>query len=749
MNELHSLLKRQLRRYKKEENPSLNNQHDLMQVINETYWQFDADRRMLEHSLELTSQELLERNVELTRINIQLEKRIEERTSSLQSSLNFMYALNQVAQSVLASEDLQHVLKSIVDVVPRTISADRATLILFDHEEKQVTDIVSAGPGAKQIVESVSYDELMEGLTGWAMRELKPAFSPNDNPDPRESPAAQKRRAETNCGCILVLPLSHMGEAFGTMTVINRPEQPDFTQQETTWLEIIATQAATAIGRTQIYEQLKRANLLMEKQGERLKQELTDRQHAEAAVEKSETLFRALFDLSPDAVLVIDPHDPKVSWPIIDCNLATCQMNGYKRDELVGQSIDILNLSTGTPADRIAYMQQLRNEGNIKLETHHRRKNGVVFPVEVSTTLIEIGDRELIIGIDRDITDRKRTEEVLHLQNDMLSSLHQITLGLLKHRNVDELLNSLVESSAIFFGTSFVEIMLAEEDALVVKAVTKNQSGLIGRRMARDEAMLSWQAFEAHEPVILNDYASWQQHQTVYDEFALHAVAGFPIMNDEQCLGVLGLGRDKPGNEFTPDQIQFGRLFANLTGLVLANVQLREALHEQSVHDPLTGLHNRRYMEEAFKQHISRVTRNLHTLGIIMIDIDHFKSFNDTHGHPAGDALLREVGKFLQGHLRVEDVVCRYGGEEFVLIMPDALLESVQQRAEQLRQGVKNLDVQYQGKSLGAISFSLGVAIYPEHGSTQESVLRAADDALYRAKQGGRDRVMLAERENK
>jgi diguanylate cyclase (GGDEF)-like protein/PAS domain S-box-containing protein len=475
--------------------------------------------------------------------------------------------------------------------------------------------------------------------------------------------------------------------------------------------------------------------------------DITELRLAEAAVEKSETLFRALFDLSPDAVLVIDPHDPKVSWPVIDCNLATCQMNGYKRDELVGQSIDILNLSTGTPAERIAYMQQLRNVGNIKLETHHRRKNGVVFPVEVSTTLIEIGDRELIIGIDRDITDRKHAEEALRYKNEVLAGLHQITLGLLKHRNVDELLDSLVESSVSFFGTSFVEIMLAEDDALVVKAATKNQSGLIGRRMGRNEAMLSWQAFETREPVVLEDYVSWQQHQAVYDEFSLHAVAGFPIMNDDKCLGVLGLGRDKPGNEFTPDQVQFGRLFANLTGLVLVNVQLREALHEQSVHDPVTGLHNRRYMEEAFRQHISRVTRNLHTLGIIMIDIDHFKSFNDTHGHPAGDALLCEVGKFLQGHLRAEDIVCRYGGEEFVLIMPDALLESVHQRAQQLRSEIKDLEVQYEGKSLGAISFSLGVAIYPEHGSTQDTVLRAADDALYRAKQGGRDQVVVAERD--
>ena len=137
--------------------------------------------------------------------------------------------------------------------------------------------------------------------------------------------------------------------------------------------------------------------------------DITRRKEAEAKLEESETLFRALFDLSPDAVVVIDPHD-SVLWPIVDCNMAACTMNGYQREELIGQSIDILNLTSGTEEERVAYLNQLRQAGNFKLETHHRRKNGEEFPVEVSTSLIQIGERELIIGIDRDITERKQAE---------------------------------------------------------------------------------------------------------------------------------------------------------------------------------------------------------------------------------------------------------------------------------------------------------------------------------------------------
>jgi diguanylate cyclase (GGDEF)-like protein len=172
---------------------------------------------------------------------------------------------------------------------------------------------------------------------------------------------------------------------------------------------------------------------------------------------------------------------------------------------------------------------------------------------------------------------------------------------------------------------------------------------------------------------------------------------------------------------------------------------LREALREQSVRDPLTGLYNRRYMQEMLKQNLSRVTRKLHPLGLIMLDIDHFKSFNDTHGHAAGDALLRELGRFLQSRVRMEDVACRYGGEEFILIMPEASLEVAQRRAEQLRAEATELRVRDAGLVIEGITLSIGVALYPLHAQAPDTLLRAADAALYRAKQEGRNRVVVAE----
>lgn len=161
----------------------------------------------------------------------------------------------------------------------------------------------------------------------------------------------------------------------------------------------------------------------------------------------------------------------------------------------------------------------------------------------------------------------------------------------------------------------------------------------------------------------------------------------------------------------------------------------------QSVRDPLTGLYNRRYMEESLDRELRRAKRKNVVLGLMMLDVDHFKHFNDTFGHEAGDSVLRSLGTLLRTQFRGEDIVCRYGGEEFVVILPEASLELTQQRAEQLREAVKKDLVQFRGQSLGAVSLSIGVSSFPPNGITGEALVGAADAALYRAKEEGRDRV--------
>jgi diguanylate cyclase (GGDEF)-like protein len=183
---------------------------------------------------------------------------------------------------------------------------------------------------------------------------------------------------------------------------------------------------------------------------------------------------------------------------------------------------------------------------------------------------------------------------------------------------------------------------------------------------------------------------------------------------------------------------------AEQLSMALANLKLKETLHNQSIRDALTGLFNRRFLEGSLARELARASRKQQTLAVLMLDVDHFKRFNDSHGHPGGDALLTAVGGVLRQLSRPEDIPCRYGGEEFTLILPDTDAATAVARGERIREAIAALRVAHEGKPLSVVTASIGVAVFPDHHAEMEPLLEAADGALYRAKAEGRNRVVLA-----
>jgi diguanylate cyclase (GGDEF)-like protein/PAS domain S-box-containing protein len=221
-----------------------------------------------------------------------------------------------------------------------------------------------------------------------------------------------------------------------------------------------------------------------------------------------------------------------------------------------------------------------------------------------------------------------------------------------------------------------------------------------------------------------------------------------PLLAQGEALGVLHLkmaGADSavPEEGWQAKAGLAGTISENMS-LSLSNLKLRETLRSQAIRDPLTGLFNRRYLEETLERELYRAKRLGSPVGMIMMDLDRFKEFNDAYGHHAGDALLEALGRTIQRHVRLEDVACRYGGEEFLLLLPGASLETALTRAEKLREAIKKTHLDYRRQSLKSPTVSLGVAVFPEHGTTAEEMVVAADAALYRAKKEGRDRVVVA-----
>lgn len=221
--------------------------------------------------------------------------------------------------------------------------------------------------------------------------------------------------------------------------------------------------------------------------------------------------------------------------------------------------------------------------------------------------------------------------------------------------------------------------------------------------------------------------------------------ACLPLQAHDKTMGLLRIKVVDEVSAGSSHQLQgLAKTVKDQLSLALANIRLRETLRHQAIHDPLTDLFNRRYLVETLDRELLRLQRKNAPLVAMMLDLDHFKSFNDTFGHEAGDYLLRTLAGFLKSCIRGGDIACRYGGEEFVLILPEVPLDVGFVRAEEFRQGVSELQVNYRDKLLPNITISMGVAVSPENGTTTDEVLKAADDALYRAKAAGRNRVVGA-----
>ncbi len=222
-----------------------------------------------------------------------------------------------------------------------------------------------------------------------------------------------------------------------------------------------------------------------------------------------------------------------------------------------------------------------------------------------------------------------------------------------------------------------------------------------------------------------------------------------PMMAQGETLGILYLDNAAPqtpshAKPLTEAEERTVKTLTEHLALAVANLNLRETLRTQAIRDPLTGLFNRRYLEESLNREFRRSLRKGSAVAMLMVDIDRFKQVNDSHGHEAGDAVLRELAKVLQAQLRVEDIASRYGGEEFVLILPETEMTSAFECGERVRQAIHAMRIQHYGQLLEGVTISIGLACFPQHGDTVDAVMRAADAALYRAKENGRDRLEMA-----
>ncbi|MFS8137387.1 MAG: diguanylate cyclase, partial [Thermomonas sp.] len=403
-----------------------------------------------------------------------------------------------------------------------------------------------------------------------------------------------------------------------------------------------------------------------------------------------------------------------------------------------------------------AIRQQAKEMNNVEQEllTERGRSTNASSNLLLALAVLGIPIGMLLIWIvyqllGGEIAKRAHAEEVAADANQ------QLRLGLDHVERGSADLRALTEFGSLLQSCLTPEEALQLTQAILLKVLPGVSGSIYRVRNSQDHAELAvhWGALAVNPPAMMPIDACWalrrgQLHESglghtpvcphLVDNAAPMPTVCVPLMAQGAQLGLLCL--------LDPEQAYPARrgivsAVVEHLSMALATLSLQDRLRQQSIRDPLSGLYNRRYLEESAQRELIRCERRGQPLSLLMLDIDHFKKFNDTHGHPGGDALLAQFGQLLQAMTRGEDIACRYGGEEFTLILPEAGGHAAFQRAEAIRAAVAAMQVTHLGAALGKVTVSIGVATYPEHGATPDVLLQLADDALYRAKRAGRNRV--------
>ena len=464
-------------------------------------------------------------------------------------------------------------------------------------------------------------------------------------------------------------------------------------------------------------------------------------------------MAKCLFESFPDGILVID-RDGKIT----EMNTQIEAIFGYSRKELQDKPVESL-IPERFRESYTKHIADYINDSHARpmgagLELIGQRKNKNELPVDIMLSPMETDGVNKVIAVVRDITEPKRAAESARRTNDELLAL------------VTELQRRDSEMQSLISMDDLLQSCTIQEEAYKVVALAggelfAGQTGCLAVLRGRNqylEIVARWGDGPLGEPVFsVEDCWALRRGQLheVNDaqagllcrHFAPRPQTRYlcmPLTVQGETLGVFCLiGAPANTSKHQVSELQLAVTVSESVKLSLSNLRLREKLRAEAIHDPLTGLFNRRYLEETLFRELHRARRGNSPLCLAMLDLDDFKLFNDKFGHDAGDSLLRGLGRLLRENLRKSDISCRYGGEEFVLVLPDSSLADAEQRVDQLRVLIKELQIQHGDQLLGPLTVSAGLAQADGHSANPSELLRAADEALYAAKNAGRDRVVV------
>jgi diguanylate cyclase (GGDEF)-like protein/PAS domain S-box-containing protein len=433
--------------------------------------------------------------------------------------------------------------------------------------------------------------------------------------------------------------------------------------------------------------------------------DITERKQAQTELHESELAYRTLAQNLPGMVYRVYVREGE---RMQFYNAMPVLMTGYTEGELTTGtvcSIEPLILDEDRPGVMAEVKRAIAGKRAFAVEYRLKHKDGGIrWMAEHGMPVYGTDGAPLYIdGVIFDITEHKHAEIELQLFRTLIDSapdeIHVVDNTTLRIIDANE--------------SAFVKLGYTREELLALRlpdvdTADPERLNAIGERMLNGNA-ITFETYHRRKDGVT-----------------------FPVEVTAQTITLdrsysMGIARDITERKLVEAEVQ----------------KLHEQLREQAVHDPLTGLYNRRYLDEAIGRELIRSARNKQPIGIVMCDLDHFKAINDTYGHLVGDEVLRMFADLLRKYSRGSDIVCRFGGEEFLLFLPDMPPDVAYQRAEQLRTALAVKQIT-SGTTVIQVTASFGVATFPENGKTQDALIHAADVAMYQAKEAGRNRVVVS-----
>jgi diguanylate cyclase (GGDEF)-like protein/PAS domain S-box-containing protein len=477
-------------------------------------------------------------------------------------------------------------------------------------------------------------------------------------------------------------------------------------------------------------------------------QDISARKAAEALAVEQESMFRSLVEQNLSGIFFIS-EDGKITY----LNPAGAEMLGYPDEGLI----------LGRPVlERISYADKGRAaaviagllDGRVrtaKLALTVLRLDETPVDVIAQGAIATFKGRRAIVAVLMDITERLRAEDEIVKLNFQMAE----TLAMLQRRESDltniaklsdmlQSCRSITEAYPVIAETGASLFPLASGSLAMVNGETRDLTRVSAWGPGYSRSLAEFQEGDCQALRANQEYESAGTEPTALCRH-LNAAPGepclcIPLKVQAKTRGLVSLVLAE-GDVFDDATRQVLHSFADVVKLSLANLQLRESLVQQAFRDPLTGLFNRRYLMETLPREIRRAQRRGVALTIAMLDIDHFKRFNDVYGHDAGDLVLAELALQFSGSLRGDDVACRYGGEEFLFLLPDCNLVAAYQRMADISLQTQSRKNIFCGKALPGTTLSIGLATLSDSLSTTETLITAADKAMYAAKRMGRDRI--------